>query len=110
MSTGYISYQVQNCYYSYMVSLNPADGELEVALAEDESLTKAASWEEGVIRKITIASDVGDVVKEFSSSARQGAEPLKKVTLNVKDLKDGVYYVSIFNKKSKQTKRVLIKH
>jgi hypothetical protein len=82
-------------YYSIALSPNPATEELTVEIIEDDNSKK------GNIEKIHVLDQNGNPIKEFTVQAR-------KVSIDVRDLAKGTYFLKLTIENEVSTARVLI--
>jgi hypothetical protein len=91
-------YTVQACGFSFIVSPNPTTGTLDVGVNQ-QSLESSNTMS---IQEIQITDKLGSVVKHIKYNGIN-----KRVTINISDLKNDVYFIRIFDGKTWEPQTII---
>ena len=95
-------YTQVNCYggYYYLIAPNPASSEVTVTAKETTPDSKAPT--NGSITELNIYDQQGTLKKQKKYA------PVKKATLNISDLKTGIYILEIINGSYKERQQLSV--
>ncbi len=84
---------------------NPADEMLNVELAHSRG-----SEQEMLNAKLEIINTLGQTLQTFTLSGVEANKPFQTTTINIKELPNGIYTISIQHNGSKSSSKLIIQH